>query len=499
MNLARTSLLLALALAAPSARAARPDGFALQTFEPAPAGDPLFRVPEASAAGRDAAAALTLSWATEPLLLRHDGDAIPGGRIVHRQFWAWAAASLPLGDRVLLDVAAPVALHQTGSKPFADLAQVGASGLGDVRVGARLPFWRGAGAAVAVALDAWLPTGAKKTFSSDEALRLEPKLVASGERGAWLWGASAGYLLREDRDLLYTSTAPAFTFTAGAAWRRGEFRVGPELSGRLQSGGVATSPVEVLLGGHWSRGAIDAGLGVGTGLDRAPGAAPYRVIGQLTWFPGRARRLAAERDATARAETARLEAERLAADRAAAGRAAAEQAEAARLEAERLAAEQAARAEAERLAAEKLAAEKLAAERAAAALAEAKAAGDSSRVTLTKEKIEILQSVQFDTNRDTIKPVSFPILEAVARVLKGHPELTQVRVEGHTDSDGSVAANTDLSARRAAAVKRWMVEKGGVEAGRLETEGFGPQRPIADNKTAEGRARNRRVEFRIVQ
>ena len=494
MNLARTSLLLALALAAPSARAAQPDGFALQTFEPAPAGDPLFRVPQASAAGRDAAAALTLSWATEPLLLRHDGDAIPGGRIVHRQFWAWAAASLPVGDRVLLDVAAPVVLHQTGSKPFTDLAHVAASGLGDVRVGARLPFWRGAGAAVAVALDAWLPTGAKKTFSSDEALRLEPKLVASGERGAWLWGASAGYHVRKDSDHLYTSTGPAFAFTAGAAWRRGEFRVGPELSGRLQSGGAATSPVEVLLGGHWSRGAIDAGLGVGTGLDRAPGAAPYRVIGQLTWFPGRARRLAAERDAAARAETARLEAERLAAEQAAAGKAAAEQAEAARLEAERLAAEQAARAEAERLAAERLAAE-----RAAAALAEAKAAGDSSRVKLTKEKIEILQSVQFDTNRDTLKPVSLPILEAVARVLKGHPELTQVRVEGHTDSDGSVAANTELSARRAAAVKRWMVEKGGVEAGRLETEGFGPQRPIADNKTAEGRARNRRVEFRIVQ
>ena len=81
-------------------------------------------------------------------------------------------------------------------------------------------------------------------------------------------------------------------------------------------------------------------------------------------------------------------------------------------------------------------------------------------------------------------------------MLAAHPEIASVRVEGHTDSRGSVAHNTSLSDRRAKAVRRWLIEKG-IAPARLSARGYGPSRPVADNATAEGRAANRRVEFHL--
>ena len=104
--------------------------------------------------------------------------------------------------------------------------------------------------------------------------------------------------------------------------------------------------------------------------------------------------------------------------------------------------------------------------------------------------------IQFDTGKATIKPVSYSLLDDVAQVLKDHPEVKKVRIEGHTDSKGSAKLNTSLSKARAQAVRKYLVDKG-VEAPRLEAAGFGPKKPVADNATAEGREKNRRVEFMI--
>jgi len=118
-------------------------------------------------------------------------------------------------------------------------------------------------------------------------------------------------------------------------------------------------------------------------------------------------------------------------------------------------------------------------------------------VVIKKGKIEILDTVYFAVGKDVILPVSFALLDNVATVVNDHPEIPRVRVEGHTDNQGKDAANLDLSARRARAVVKYLVTKG-VAAARLEAQGFGPSRPIADNKTVEGRAKNRRVEFSVV-
>jgi outer membrane protein OmpA-like peptidoglycan-associated protein len=112
-------------------------------------------------------------------------------------------------------------------------------------------------------------------------------------------------------------------------------------------------------------------------------------------------------------------------------------------------------------------------------------------------KIVILENVNFATDQDVILSESFPILEEVAQVMKTHPELQRVLIEGHTDSRAGEVYNLDLSKRRAASVRSYL-EEIGVEPQRLCSQGFGQSRPVAENDTEEGMARNRRVEFTIL-
>ncbi len=121
------------------------------------------------------------------------------------------------------------------------------------------------------------------------------------------------------------------------------------------------------------------------------------------------------------------------------------------------------------------------------------------KVVIRRDRLEILDKVYFKTNSDRIRRRSYALLMNVAAVLNAHPEITKVRVEGHTDSRGQHDYNMQLSQRRAESVVRFLVERGGVDASRLQPVGYGPDRPIVPNaKTREEHARNRRVEFVIV-
>ena len=116
-------------------------------------------------------------------------------------------------------------------------------------------------------------------------------------------------------------------------------------------------------------------------------------------------------------------------------------------------------------------------------------------IVVTETKIELKQTVYFDTNKATIKAVSFPLLNEVALALADHPTIA-VRIEGHTDSQGKDAANLKLSQRRAESVRTYLIAKG-VAGERMDAQGYGETVPIADNRTGAGRAQNRRVEFVI--
>lgn len=102
--------------------------------------------------------------------------------------------------------------------------------------------------------------------------------------------------------------------------------------------------------------------------------------------------------------------------------------------------------------------------------------------------------ILFDVNLATIKPESNGVLKEIADLLKQYPGI-KVKIIGHTDSDGSDAANLELSKKRAAAVKEMLAKDFGIDSARLESDGKGETMPAADNRTKEGKTQNRRVEF----
>jgi outer membrane protein OmpA-like peptidoglycan-associated protein len=106
-----------------------------------------------------------------------------------------------------------------------------------------------------------------------------------------------------------------------------------------------------------------------------------------------------------------------------------------------------------------------------------------------------LQGVQFETGKDVIKPSSYGILDEVVVIMKENPSYS-LDINGHTDNAGNAKANKILSQKRAAAVEKYLVKKG-VSDKRLNPYGFGPDQPIDNNDTPEGKARNRRVEFKV--
>ena len=105
-----------------------------------------------------------------------------------------------------------------------------------------------------------------------------------------------------------------------------------------------------------------------------------------------------------------------------------------------------------------------------------------------------VQGILFDTGSDRIRPESAPVLQRIGDMLRGHADL-RLKVEGHTDDVGADAANLSLSTRRAAAVRQYLVERFGIDAARLESQGLGETKPAAPNTTPEGRQQNRRVEL----
>ncbi len=106
----------------------------------------------------------------------------------------------------------------------------------------------------------------------------------------------------------------------------------------------------------------------------------------------------------------------------------------------------------------------------------------------------VLYGINFDTDKDTLRPDSEPTLKEIAKLLADDPSLN-VRVVGHTDNQGKADYNLDLSRRRAATVVRELTSKYGVAAQRLDSFGCGLYAPVSSNDSEDGRAKNRRVEL----
>ena len=118
---------------------------------------------------------------------------------------------------------------------------------------------------------------------------------------------------------------------------------------------------------------------------------------------------------------------------------------------------------------------------------------DQDGCPLQEEKERVTLNVEFDTDKSIVKKEYNEKIGKLAAVMKKYPDLI-IALEGHTDNVGGAAYNDKLSQRRVDAVKKYMVEKFGIETFRLSVKGYGLTRPIASNATKEGRQKNRRVE-----
>jgi outer membrane protein OmpA-like peptidoglycan-associated protein len=120
-------------------------------------------------------------------------------------------------------------------------------------------------------------------------------------------------------------------------------------------------------------------------------------------------------------------------------------------------------------------------------------APDTRNKLITEGKF-VTRGILFDVNSDKIKPESYGAIKDIATVLKENGDV-KVTIIGHTDADGDEAKNLELSKKRAAAVRQFLIKEFGIDGSRMTTDGKGENEPADNNSTAEGKANNRRVEF----
>ena len=123
---------------------------------------------------------------------------------------------------------------------------------------------------------------------------------------------------------------------------------------------------------------------------------------------------------------------------------------------------------------------------------------DKGKVIIRKGKLEILEKIYFETDKDVIKSISFPILDAVAATMKGNPQILEIEIQGHADERGDDDHNMDLTERRAASVKKYLTDRG-VEDNRLQSHGYGETKPVCNQHNENCWSKNRRVEFVILR
>jgi outer membrane protein OmpA-like peptidoglycan-associated protein len=109
----------------------------------------------------------------------------------------------------------------------------------------------------------------------------------------------------------------------------------------------------------------------------------------------------------------------------------------------------------------------------------------------------VFDTIYFDPNKTNITPIAAKALDKNGQILNGNPNI-RVEIGGHTDGEGSEAANQKISEKRAQSCKKYLMDKFNIPEKQMITKGYGATKPVADNKTQEGRSKNRRVEFKVI-
>jgi outer membrane protein OmpA-like peptidoglycan-associated protein len=469
----RLSLSIALVLAAavvPTvAEAQEQRGYASNLSNPAERGSNWFMLDSLDLRGSGRLALGLVNDYSYRSLETYHSDGSINGSLVRNQYVGHLGAAMVLADRVRLGLSVPVQVFGDGrTRVINGVLHRGDddAAVGDVRASAdvRLFGKYGEVATMSLGAEAFLPSGSPGSYNGDGKPRFLPRVLFAGEAGPIAYAARAGLMIRgRDEDFINGRIGSEFVYGASAGIWLADHRVlvGPELYGTtVVSDGRAfdkrTTPVELLLGTHVDVGAnLRVGAGAGTAIAPGYGSAVARALLSLEWVPG---------DPTPEpppppppeppppppppvipppcppapppVECPKCE----------------------------------------------------------------EITSEAPKAFLDHGLIKIREQIRFRTNSAEIEPGndSQDVLEAILAVLKAHPEIAHLKVEGHTDSSGDAAKNKALSKARAAAVVTWLVGRG-IEASKLSSDGVGADRPIETNDTEAGRAANRRVELHVEQ
>jgi hypothetical protein len=259
------------------------EGFALEAFEPAPAGDRFFALPDAASA-TDGKLRLGLvgDYPTAPVLRRTDNVTGQTANVIGHQLYLHAGAAYPITDFLHANLDVPFVAAQGGDTK----ASPGAGVFGDPRIGVRANLVSPSVQAVAIgpAVDVWVPIGDAANLAGDGKPRVNARLGVSGRAGAFVYSANGGYLVRKKVDTQSLEYGDALTFGAavGVSLFSDVLQVGPELWGNRQvSPHFSDSKVTALsslFGAKVHIGDFVAGAAAGPGLTDAPGVAPRLVV-----------------------------------------------------------------------------------------------------------------------------------------------------------------------------------------------------------------------------
>jgi len=533
-----SSLAVLLALTA----TARADDIALPRFDPAFAGDRMLGVPSPYVAGdRTFHAALLMDYARDPFILERPSDGAEVGEVVGRQMLVHANATFALWNRLGFNLDIPAALVQTGDTTISR----NSADFGDIRLGLRGrlfgeledPFQLG------ISTHLFFPTGTGP-FVTDGMLRVLPQLVLGGQiRTRLVWSFALGPELRAQRTTDDGVTiGTAIRGGAGMGVLLGPNRalqLGPELtvSQVLPNASGKNLGAELLFHGRYRfLDNFEAALGGGFGLSAGVGTPLFRIVTMIAYTPMLATGLRDtdgdgilnEQDACPEVRGERnLRVEEngcpplylpRARDRDGDG-VPDDQDGCPRVfgvvqnsevdngcpieDAEDLAVLEHYRKNRPGSSGDTDgdgildSSDACPEEKGTASEVEAKN-GCPVFVRVTDTAIVLLHEIRFDTGSASIQPSSRPMLEELAEVLLQHPEILRIEVQGHTDNRGTLPRNEELAMARARAVRDFLVHRS-IAPARLELKAVGPYEPLMTNTTAEGRTRNRRVEFEILE
>jgi len=472
------------------------------------AGDRFFSTPSASVDGHlDFAVKLSLDYGHRPLRIidKQTGEVVPNGVLLRNQLYMNLDASFTLYEHIKIAVGLPVAVYQSGERMSGSQA-LKTTAFSDIRAGVRVAFLgtEKDGFSLGLQADVWFPVGSRENFAGDDDFCGHPRLILSGLVGDhFAYSAAVGAMIRRHHLLRLVEVGSAVTYSAAAAYLGFDKRlqIGLEFFGSTTPSS-GNSPI----GARMCLSSVTFGLGVGTALTDAPGAAVFRGLANVDWSPGRTCGVTdSDGDGIPDKSDACLAERGIETDNPKThgcsdrdGDGIPDMVDACPEEAGVYRGDPRTDGCPDTDGDGIVGKFDACPEEKGHYSEDPRKNGCPALAVLRKKSVVILKQVQFDFGKATIRPVSNKLLAKVAQILEDYPEIQLLAVDGHTDNCGSHAINMKLSQNRADAVRGWLVKEGKIAPSRRLANGYGPGRPIGTNTTDEGCQANRRVEFNLV-